>query len=143
MECPQARLDRSRREIEAKPEPRRADPPAPAPASTGETVGVGIRLTDEPPHRVVEVVAGGSAALAGGIQAGDLLISVAGKDIAQMPMSSIRRLLVGPVGSVVAISFLRDGASSGAGSGEGTRFTVSLTRSAPVKAAPSRPSLPF
>ena len=107
-----------------------------------EMVGVGIRLTDEPPHRVVEVVAGGSAALAGGIQPGDLLISVGGKEVGALPMSVIRRLLVGPVGSVVAISFLRDGASIGAGSGEGTRFTLSLTRSAPAKTVPSRPALP-
>ena len=105
-------------------------------------MGVGIRLTDEPPHRVVEVVAGGSAALAGGILPGDLLVSVGGKDVGALPMTAIRRLLVGPVGSVVAISFLRDGASLGAGSGEGTRCTLSLTRSAPVKVATPRTAGP-
>ena len=122
----------ARREIVPKPKP---EPKAP------EMVGVGIRMTDEPPHRVVELVPGGPAAVCGQIAIGDRLMSVAGIDIGSMPMNNIKKLIVGPAGSNLVMGFIRESAGSDA-----VEFRVSMTRGLPPApasaAASSQPAKP-
>ena len=100
---------------------------AAAPPSAPDLVGVGIRLTETPPHRVIELVPGGPAATAGGVQTGDQLVEVAGRDVSMMPMSAIRRLIVGPQGSTVSMVFVRDCAGDQDSVG-GRRFQVEMVR---------------
>ena len=124
-------LQLARQEIVPKPSTPRQLAASPMPPP--DLVGVGIRLTDVPPHRVVELVAGGPAALAGGVRVGDLLVEVAGRDVSALPMSAIRRLIVGPSGSAVTMAFVRDGHGageqhSGAGVGDGGRYVVEMVR---------------
>jgi len=70
-------------------------------------VGIGLRITDAPPHRVVELVDGGPAASSGRIEIGDLILKVAGVDVRHKPIKEIRRRMLGPSGSTLSLSVER------------------------------------
>lgn len=71
-------------------------------SSTGsapEHCGVGMRITDKPPHRVVALVEFAPASNSGQIFPGDELLSVDSKDIHDKPIREVRRLITGVVGT--------------------------------------------
>jgi len=108
--------------VETGPSKERSQPEIPfrITRQVPDLVGVGIRLTDIPPHRVVEIVADGPADNSGQIQVGDLLLSVNRDDVSSMHISSIRKLIVGPQGSNVSMEFQRAGSNQ--------IFTVTMQR---------------
>ena len=107
-------------EIETPKERSQPEMPSRIVRQVPDLVGVGIRLTDIPPHKVVEIVADGPADNTGIIQVGDLLLSVNREDVSAMHISNIRKLIVGPQGSSVSMEFQRAGTNQ--------IFTVTMQR---------------
>ena len=68
-----------------------------------EMVGTGVRLGSDPAGLIKEVAPGGPAATAG-IQAGDVITNVDGRDLAGADTPSMAAALVGPGGSSVTIT---------------------------------------
>ena len=64
--------------------------------------GVGMRISNSRPFRVVAVVAGGPADRAGVIPGLEIL-AVAGRDISSASIAEVRALIVGPVGTDVVV----------------------------------------
>ena len=67
---------------------------------TPQMVGLGIRITEQPPHRVTEVVEGGAAHTSGGkIMVGDVLLRIADKETKHLRFKEVKGLLFGPPGT--------------------------------------------
>ena len=62
-------------------------------------VGIGMRITDEKPHRVTEIVAGGAAYQSGEIAVGDYILEVGRMLVSQHPIEKIRKNVLGQAGS--------------------------------------------
>ena len=71
-----------------------------------QTIGLGVKLSNEPPGLITEVAPDGPAALAG-LQPGDVVIGANGKDLSAAESPSIAAALVGPAGSSVTLSIDR------------------------------------
>jgi len=76
-------------------------------------VGVGMRIQDDPPHRVIALVPGGPAARCGAIRVGDQLVAISDVEVATLAAAEIRSQIVGPDGSSVTLRLRRP--ASGAG----------------------------
>jgi len=72
-------------------------------------VGIGIRITDEPPHRVTEIVAGGAAYQSGELSVGDYILQVGHMDVSTHPIETIRKNILGPAGSYLDLKLDRRG----------------------------------
>jgi C-terminal processing protease CtpA/Prc len=64
-------------------------------------VGIGMRITDEKPHRVTEIVAGGAAYQSGEIAVGDYILEVGRMVVSQHSIETIRKNVLGQAGSYV------------------------------------------
>ena len=62
-------------------------------------VGIGMRITDEKPHRVTEIVAGGAAYQSGEIAVGDYILEVGRMVVSQHSIETIRKNVLGQAGS--------------------------------------------
>ena len=71
-------------------------------------VGITIQLEEQEGYRILEVVSSGPAADAG-IQVGDLLFEVEGRDVREMDVTAVRNLVKGKAGSFVKFRVLRKG----------------------------------
>lgn len=76
-------------------------------------VGVGMRIQDDPPHKIISLVPGGPAARSGSVQVGDYLLSVQDVDIQNLSAANIRSLIVGPDGSSVTLKLKKRPVGSG------------------------------
>ncbi len=65
-------------------------------------------VEDRSEARVIDVIAGSPAALAG-VEVGDRLIAVDGEPLGELPLERVRRLLRGPAGREVELTFDRNG----------------------------------
>jgi C-terminal processing protease CtpA/Prc len=74
-----------------------------------QCVGVGVffKKSDKKQAVVESLLPSGSAARAGGIEVGDVLIKVGGVLCDGLSMDRIRSLLLGPLGSYVVLAFRR------------------------------------
>lgn len=86
-------------------------------------VGIGMRITDEAPHRVTELVEGGAAYLSGAIQVGDYILQVANMDASKHSIADIRNCVLGPAGSCLDLKLDRRGEDD-----EPNVFTVNIKR---------------
>ena len=86
-------------------------------------VGIGIRITDEAPHRVTEIVEGGAASLSGALQVGDYILEVANMDASKHTIADLRSFILGPVGSYLNLKLDRRGEDD-----EPNVFTVNIMR---------------
>ena len=103
-----------------------------------DQVGVGMRIKDTPPYRVMSLVDGSSALACGKIRVGDILLAVDQVSVKGMPFDQLRKRLMGSKGSQLELSFTR---SSGPGevpltgqlaSSSGCQqYSVILTRGSP------------
>ena len=103
-----------------------------------DQVGVGMRIKDTPPHRVMSLVDGSCALACGKIRVGDILLAVDQASVKGMPFGKLRKRLMGAKGSRLELSFTR---SSGPGevplpgqlaSSSGCQqYSVILTRGVP------------
>ena len=96
-------------------------------------VGIGIRITDEAPHRVTEIVEGGAASLSGALQVGDYILEVANMDASKHTIADLRSFILGPVGSYLNLKLDRRGEDD-----EPNVFTVNIMR---AEITPTGPSL--
>jgi len=96
-------------------------------------VGIGIRITDEPPHRVTEIVAGGAAHQSGEVAVGDYILEVGHIDVSHHPIETIRKNVLGPAGSYLDLKLDRRGENE-----ESRVFTVTIKRSEIVPTGPQR-----
>ena len=107
--------------------------------SSPDTCGVGLRLTETAPFRVKNCAPNGPAHKTGEIRADDVLLSVDGVSIAGRSFADVRKMILGPMGTVVEMQFLR------ARGDERRNFNVSMVRAAsgpvdPGKEGGSRPN---
>ncbi len=72
-------------------------------------VGIGIRITDEPPHRVTEIVGGGAAYQSGELSVGDYILQVGHMEVGTHPIETIRKNILGPAGSYLDLKLDRRG----------------------------------
>jgi hypothetical protein len=77
-------------------------------------VGVGMRIQDDAPHKVIALVPGGPAARCGAIRVGDHLVAISDVEVETLTPAEIRSQIVGPDGSSVTLRLRRP--ASGAGS---------------------------
>ena len=68
-----------------------------------EAIGLGVRLSGNPPGLITGVAPGGPAANAG-LQAGDVIVAVDGKNVANSDTPSMAGALVGPRGSTLTLT---------------------------------------
>uniref|UniRef100_A0A7S0EI41 PDZ domain-containing protein n=1 Tax=Hanusia phi TaxID=3032 RepID=A0A7S0EI41_9CRYP len=68
-----------------------------------EVAGVGMRIQDDFPHRVISLVPGGPADRSGCIEPGDILVAVDQSDVSRLSSSRIRSLIAGSNGSEVRL----------------------------------------
>ena len=78
-----------------------------AAALSGDEVGVGMRITETWPFRVVSLVTGGSAMASGMIREGDVLLAVDGVKVKHMSFGSLRARLLGKLRTKVTLSLSR------------------------------------
>ena len=74
-------------------------------SSSPAMVGLGIRITEQQPHRITEVVEGGSGQ--GKLRVGDVLLKVDGKDTKRLDFKQVKSILLGPPASSVTLSVQR------------------------------------
>jgi hypothetical protein len=84
--------------------------------------GVGIRLTESYPPRVIEIWPRGPAGMCGLIEVGDMLTKIDGHNVTSTNMALVRSI-TGPEGSTVSFDFVRK-----VENGSKKSFTVNLTR---------------
>ena len=77
-------------------------------------VGVGMRIQDDAPHKVIALVPGGPAARCGAIRVGDHLVAISDVEVETLTPAEIRSQIIGPDGSSVTLRLRRP--ASGAGS---------------------------
>lgn len=94
---------------------------------SGHFVGIGIRVNIKDGRPVVVAPLPNSPALRAGLQAGDTILAVNGKDTAKMTLTVLSSTIRGPAGSSVRLQILRP-------SNQQT-FTVTITRAAIVEPA--------
>ena len=87
-------------------------------------VGIGMRITDEPPHRVTEIIAGGAAHQSGEIAVGDYILEVGHMDVSHHPIELIRKNILGPAGSYLDLKLDRRDENE-----ESRVFSVTIKRS--------------
>lgn len=90
--------------------------------------GIGVEVAPAPQGLRIVRVFDSSPAQRAGLQPGDLIVAVNGRSIAGLSIAASRALIVGPPGSVVALTVIHDG----------TRHTVRVMRetiTAPVVAS--------
>jgi C-terminal processing protease CtpA/Prc len=87
-------------------------------------VGIGMRITNDPPHRVTEIVAGGAAYQSGEIAVGDYILQVGNMDIRHYPIEQILKNILGPAGSYLDLRLDRRDENE-----ESNVFTVTIKRS--------------
>ncbi len=78
----------------------------------GEFFGIGVSISpaaSDGTGVLIEVVFRGSPASAAGIQPGDMILSVDGKDVTHMDLNAAVRLIRGPKGSTVKLKVQRGG----------------------------------
>jgi len=103
-------------------------------------VGIGMRITEDAPHRVTELVPGGAAFRSGSIAVGDHILEVAGEDTTHHPISEIRNFILGPPGSYLQLKLDRRSAED-----EANIFSVNIKRTEAlgVLHPVDRPKAPF
>ena len=121
--------------------------PEPLAVPVGQ-VGVGMRIQDDPPHKIISLVPGGPAARSGAIRVGDYLLAISDVEVRGLSAANIRSLIVGPDGSKVSLRFKRastkgsSAASTPRDAGEpGEEFSVVLFREPAMKGALKAASL--
>jgi len=87
-------------------------------------VGIGMRITTDPPHRVTEIVAGGAAYQSGEIAVGDYILQVGNMDVSHFPIEKILKNILGPAGSYLDLRLDRRDENE-----ESNVFTVTIKRS--------------
>ena len=87
-------------------------------------VGIGMRITTDPPHRVTEIVAGGAAYQSGEIAVGDYILQVGNMDVRHYPIEQILKNILGPAGSYLDLRLDRRDENE-----ESNVFTVTIKRS--------------
>ena len=94
---------------------------------TPELCGVGMRVTNVAPHRVVSFLPNGPVGKSGAVEVGDLLVAVNGVETQAKEIKEVRRLMTGTQGSEVELRFvgLRDGNKE--------TFAVTVIRQPPPK----------
>ena len=95
-------------------------------------VGIGMRITDEAPHRVTEIVDGSAAYLSGAIQVGDYILEVATMDASKHSIADIRNFILGPEGSYLDLKLDQRGEDN-----EPNVFTVKIKRAEIMPKGPS------
>ena len=100
-------------------------------------VGIGMRITDEAPHRVTEIVEGGAAYLSGALEVGDYILEVAQMDAESHSIAEIRSFILGPVGSYLELKLDRRGEND---HDEPNVFTVKIKRAELSGSSPPLPS---
>jgi hypothetical protein len=90
-------------------------------------VGIGMRITNDPPHRVTEIVAGGAAYQSGEIAVGDYILQVGNMDVRHYPIEQILKNILGPAGSYLDLRLDRRDENE-----ESNVFTVTIKRSETV-----------
>ena len=70
-------------------------------------IGVGLLITERPPHRVLSVVENGSASATGKIAEGDIILGIDGTDVEHQDFKLVRGMLMGQVGSRVHLAMKR------------------------------------
>jgi len=90
-------------------------------------VGIGMRITTDPPHRVTEIVAGGAAYQSGAIAVGDYILQVGNMDVRHYPIEQILKNILGPAGSYLDLRLDRRDENE-----ESNVFTVTIKRSETV-----------
>ncbi len=99
-------------------------------AIEGKFSGIGLTVIEVKPGLQVEKVFKGSPAEMGGIVAGDVIVSVEGRDISGMSSTRSTELIKGPVGSDVTVGVLKHGR------GKSERLTLTRAQiSVPVVAS--------
>ena len=95
--------------------------------TTPELCGVGMRVTNVAPHRVVSFLPNGPVGKSGAVEVGDLLVAVNGVETQAKEIKEVRRLMTGAQGSEVELRFvgLRDGNKE--------TFAVTVIRQPPPK----------
>lgn len=91
-------------------------------------VGVGMLVTEKPPHRVGRIVDGGGAQLTGKIKVGDLILTVDGLDCGKMSIAELKARLQGKQNTEVKLLLRRGGGKAG---GDAEEFEVSMMRGVP------------
>jgi C-terminal processing protease CtpA/Prc len=89
VQLARARLEPAARRRLAEASPRAAAGSPAAPAAP-EQVGIGVRLTNDPPFSVVSLVPGGGASLSNEIQAHDIVVEIDGTDLAHRTIQASR-----------------------------------------------------
>jgi carboxyl-terminal processing protease len=77
----------------------------------GQLEGIGAGMTVRDRRPTVMYTVPGSPARAAGLQPGDVLLQVNGKDVSTLPLERIVRLVRGPAGTTVRLRVLRPGES--------------------------------
>ncbi|MEZ4766821.1 MAG: S41 family peptidase [Caldilineales bacterium] len=72
----------------------------------GEFQGIGAEVQMKDDHVVIVAPIDGSPAQKAGLQPGDLILRVAGQDIAGLPLEEVVKRIVGPAGSQVTLTIL-------------------------------------
>jgi carboxyl-terminal processing protease len=75
----------------------------------GDFVGIGARLDDDPLGAKIVSVFEGSPAKAAGIESGDVVVAVGGKEVAGIAIDEIVTFIRGEEGTVVDVTVLRQG----------------------------------
>jgi carboxyl-terminal processing protease len=79
---------------------------------SGQLEGIGAGLTSRDRRPAILYTIPGSPARAGGLQPGDVIQEVDGKDVSNLPLDQIVRLVRGAPGSTVRLRVLRPGTSA-------------------------------
>ena len=70
--------------------------------------GVGMRLTESNPPRVIEMLPRSPAGMCGGIKVGDILTTIDGHDVTSKNIALVRSMIAGPEGTTVSFEFVRE-----------------------------------
>jgi len=79
---------------------------------SGEYVGVGLEITEKNDHVVIVAPLDGSPAIRAGLRAGEQILKVNGRGVADLDIGQVVDLIVGPAGSIVVLSIFDPATSS-------------------------------
>ncbi|EKX41374.1 hypothetical protein GUITHDRAFT_142068 [Guillardia theta CCMP2712] len=94
--------------------------------SAGRMCGVGMRVTNSTPHRVVSFLPHGPVGRSGQVKVGDFLVAIDGESIVNKSIKEVRRMMTGVEGSEVEIKF------ASTKNGEQSTYSVTIVREQPV-----------